>query len=384
MSDGFKQTSYYQPVHRRTEVGEKVYAVLEPALAKARAIDFLETAQVLMRSEFATELLKPIQLYLVAATDYGCKDAPFLLANSYVATQEAVPDDAVTAAIELLQLAFIRGHIDAGLVLASAMAKLGVDESWDQALAPAFMTMSATDREVLAIQQLEQAIDLGSDVAMEYLVVALAYGGGYIRRDGSRFVTLCEQLIAKGHQAVMLGFGAWLCGMTVSGTALPSNAAQPMIDYLRGFSYLLQASRGQSTDLGLQSLSLICMAMVQGQFDERVRQGLTQLLKQEMREDNPLFALYLGWYSVPLHGRKKTPALFVDHPLTALASMVEPNEQQAIALLERVVFSKQTKCANLVNLISIAEQMLNTLFGRKIWRAGRLTDVVAALQLSKV
>ena len=163
--------------------------------------------------------------------------------------------------------------------------------------------------------------------AIEDIVIAYAYGRGYIAKDINKFIDICESLIKKENQAVALGYGAWLLGMTVEGGEPLAEAIKVHKNPSKGLDCLLMASRGKQLEL-------------------------------EVIQGNQLLALYFAWFSIPVDQRVALPNLMKQYQLSSLASFVEQDEKKAIQFLDHAFFG-----AN--NLISqLAKDILQESFGQ--------------------
>ncbi len=346
----------YQPLFNVLRIGTKEYAVLDKPLAQERASIYLSRALYLMEQESPERYANTINYELLIATDLGSSDAAFLLACRTLDPHVKVPfppDDAIV----FLKLAADRGHAEAAYELGCCYSAVGHFKNTEKVGSSYFSQIDPTERQRLAEHYFHIAVEREHREAIEELIIAYAYGRGYIAKDAEKFTLLCEKLIARGDQSVALGYGAWLAGITVEGEELLSEAIYVACDYERALEFLLLSAEGHDLELAQHALHLFCLILLQSSWDNLPEGHLEQKLQQSIQDGNQLLALYFGWYSIPLYKRSAVPEFLEEYQLTQLSSFVEPNEVKAIAYLEKVVLGSNQ------HLASIARDILQQVFG---------------------
>lgn len=350
MDDNQKTKRRYTPVFRHLRLGSKEYWVMDPKLAQVRAAEHLKKGLDLFHEDasVAEKALGCEELLL--ATDFGCSEAPFLLALQIL----SYPDDPTFPhhdLLNLLRLAAERGNGRAAYRLAASYAEMNHFPAIEQLGEAHFACLPKQDRVRLAEYYFARAIADGNDEAMDELIMAYAYGRGLIAKHSAKFQRLCETLVKKGKQTVMIGYGAWLCGMTVSGKPMLPEAVEVPKDPIRGLDYLLQASRGDKLNLAQQALKLVLVAQNQGALGTGSLQKLQRRLFKEAKDKHQLLALYFAWYSTPAAMRKEIPPFIVDEPLPQLQHLVIPHEDLAIKWLDLALFGADVALANAAKIL---------------------------------
>jgi TPR repeat protein len=357
--DGTLTHGVYRCVFKQLRIGSKEYPVLDLPLAQERANHFLSLAiQRMNHGNLSIDDHLQINEYLLAACDFGSKDAPFLLAA------RALHPDARLAypaeeAIVFLKLAAEREHAEAAYQLACCHAGMGRFVSTESGCQRYFTEMGLQEKVRLAEYYFSLAIDHGHQDAIEDLIIAYAYGRGHIAKNVNKFIELCEKFVAKNHQAVTLGYGAWLMGMTVEGDEALSDAVKLSPNPMKALNYLLQASRGDSFELSQHALHLIFLGFSRGVFEGVSYDKLMKQFSQAIAQGNQLLALYFAWYSLPEENPIVPPPMwFKAYPLEALQDFCRPDESKAMAFLDAAFFGENRMISQL------AKEILQETFGR--------------------
>lgn len=348
--DAEKTKRRYTPVFRHLRLGTKEYWVMDPKLACGRASEHLKKGLELFHEEATSDEKKSGCEELLLATDFGCQEAPFLLALQIL----AYPDDPVFPRhdlLNLLRLAAERGNGRAAYRLAASYAEMNHFPAIEALGAAHFTCLPRQDKIRLAEYYFAMAIADGIDEAMDELIMAYAYGRGLIAKNSAKFQHLCEALIKKGKQSVMVGYGAWLCGMTVSGKPMLSGAVEVPPDPARGIEYLLRASRGEKLNLAQRALSLILVAQSQDALGAGSAQKLQRRLFKEAKEKHQLLALYFAWYATPTAMRNEIPPFIADEPLPQLQHLIVPHEDLAIKWLDLALFGADAALSDAAKLL---------------------------------
>ena len=345
----------YTPVFRHLRLGSKEYWVMDPKLGKARAADHLQKGLELFHDKASDEERIAGCEELLLATDFGCAEAPFLLALQILAH----PADPVLPHhdfLTLLRLSAERGNPRAAYRLGASYAQMGHFPAIELLAGMHFACLPNQDRVRLAEYYFAMAIAEGHDEAIDELIVAYAYGRGLIAKNLAKFQRLCETLAKKGKQWVMLGYGAWLCGMTVTGETPLSGAIEVPKDAAKGIEYLLKASRGPKLNLAQHALNLILVAQSKGALGSASLQKLQRRLFKEANSGHQLLALYFAWYATPTSLRSEIPGFIADEPLPQLQHFIVPHEDLAIKWLDIALFGQDA------NLAEMAKMLLGLLF----------------------
>ncbi len=349
----------YTPVFRHLKLGSKEYWIMDPHLAQTRAARHLqkaldlfdEEAGPLARAEGCEELL--------LACDFGCAEAPFLLALQILThpCDEVLPHhDFLT----FLRLAAERGNARAAYRLAASYAQMGHFPAIEALAAAHFACLPQRDKVRLAEYYFSKAIAADHDEAIDELIVAYAYGRGLIEKNLNKFQRLCETLAKKGKQSVMMGYGAWLCGLTVSGEdPLPGAVLLPK-DLSRGMDYLMQASKGERLHLAQHALNLLLIAQTKGRLGPASLQQLQNRLLKEAAQGHQLLALYFSWYGTPAELRTEMPSFIAEQPLPQLQHFVQQDEEVAIKWIDSALFGSDASLAEMAKLL------LGALFSKPI------------------
>lgn len=341
----------YRPLYKTLTVGTKQYAVIDRDVADYRADHYYQQAlELIERSQQSsdhTDLLADITDALLLATDLGSRDAPMLLVQHVLdhnsAESHTIPREDI---LVFLRLAAERAHAEAAYRLGCSYAKTG-DFPEIEAIMAADSYLTAPERERLALHYLNLAVEQQHAIAIETLILAYAYGRPYLAKDASKFVHLCKKLIGKGNQAVALGFGAWLAGMTVEGEPPLADAIQLACNPELSLRYLLMASRGRDVALACHALHLLCLGIERGVWGEDLKNSN---MKRTMIEDalggNQLLTLYLTWYSLEESKRPVMPDLIKAYPCAALATVFTPCVQRTVHYFELAVKGEKCDIAN--------------------------------------
>jgi len=349
---------HYRRVFKNLRIGSKEYAVLDMDLAQEKAVRYLALAiELLEQNQPDSFIHNLINEYLLIACDFGSKDAAFLLASRALDTSSEFiypPEDAVV----FLKLAAERGHAEAAYQLGCCYAAMGKFISAEQSCTTYFNSIDPRERQRLAEYYFNLAVENGHQEAIEELIIAYAYGRGYVAKSADKFITLCENLLKDENQAVALGYGAWLAGMTVEGGDPLPEAIRVQMNPSKALECFLMASRGKQIELGQHALHLICIGMQRGVWEIKPSDKITKRLYKEVGQGNQLLALYFAWYSIPVDQRVAIPGLMRHYQLSSLASFVEQNEEKAIQFLDHAFFGTQTMISQL------AKDILQEVFGQ--------------------
>lgn len=340
----------YTPVFRHLRLGSKEYWVMDPKLAHARAAEHLKKGLDCFHEEATAEEKALGCEQLLLATDFGCQESPFLLVLQIL----SYPDDPIFPHhdfLTLLRLAAERGNGRAAYRLAASYAQMNHFPAIEVLGKAHFDCLSNQDRVRLAEYYFARAIADGNDEAMDELIMAYAYGRGLITKNSAKFQRLCETLVKKGKQSVMIGYGAWLCGMTVMGKPMLPGAVEVPKDPVRGIDYLLMASRGPKLNLAQRALKLMLVAQTQGALGSGSLQKLQRRLFKEAKEKHQLLALYFAWYTTPPAMRREIPLFIVDEPLPQLQHLVVSHEDLAIKWLDLALFGADAALSDAAKLL---------------------------------
>lgn len=346
----------YRPIFKQLKIGTKDYWVLDKEQASERAQYHLQEALDLLEHSNLPAFQDTINQELTLATDFGCSEAPFLLALQILGgdTKELYGDENV---IIFLKLAAERGNPNAAYRLAAAYAGMGNFETIEEVSQDYLAPLSPTERERLAEYYFERALDAKHQEATEELIMAYAYGRGYLHKNSEKFQQLCERLIKEGNQAVMLGYGAWLLGMTVEAQDPLPDAITLTPDPQKGLDYLIEATHFNHYELAQHALHLIFVALERGAFDKRGEDKIRKKLLKEAVSGNQLVALYFAWYSISAKGRRAMPKFMEPYPLTGFSQLIEPNDSFAIQFLDTTLFGEDEVIAE------VAREVLVSIFG---------------------
>lgn len=351
--DGKTTPKRYRQIIKYLRIGAKEYAVLDPLLAQERAHEHLSIALNLMAAKSGND--NAINKELVLATDFGCKDAPFILSQRILDVDVKTPfyDEEVAV---FLKIAAEREHPEAAYQMGCSYAGMNKFPKIEKAGNEYFSSFDAHDRTRLAEYYLKRAAELNHQQAIEDLIIAYAYGRGYILKSIDGFVEVCEEQTARGNQAVMLGFAAWLSGMTVEGDEPLPEAIEIPKDLTRSLNILLSASRGTNLELGQHALHLICKGLANGTFKNVHK--VSKLFEKEVETGNQLLSLYLAWYSIPTAQRSTMPKVLENYQLSQLAELVDISDEKAIAYLDKAVVGNDE------DISALAKEILSQVFGR--------------------
>ncbi|MAZ38934.1 MAG: hypothetical protein CMF49_02355 [Legionellales bacterium] len=348
----------YRPIFKNLKIGTKEYAVLDMALAHEKALHALSLAIEMIEQNrddsFSQHL---INQHLTTACDFGNKDAAFLLASRALncASEFTYPaEDAVV----FLKLAAERGHAEAAYELGCCYAAMGKFISAEQSCTKYFNSIDPRERQRLAEHYFHIAVAEGHQDAIEDIVIAYAYGRGYIAKDISKFIDICENLIEKENQSVALGYGAWLLGMTVEGGEPLAEAIKMQKNPAKGLDCLLMASRGKQLELAQHALHLVCIGMLRDLWEIKRSDKFAKRLHKDVAQGNQLLALYFAWYSIPVDQRVALPTLMTHYQLSSLASFVQQDEKLAIQFLDHAFFGTNSQISQL------AKDILQEIFGQ--------------------
>lgn len=354
--ENIKENKRYRSVYKYLRIGAKEYAVLDAESAAERAEDHLNHALNLLREGVTAEVQEEVNKELVLATDFGSKDAPYILALRILDPRVITPYQQEEVAV-FLKIAAERGHPEASYRIGSCYAGLSKFPSIMEAGKDYFSNFDNLDRCRLAEHYLMKAIDNDHQEAAEDLIIAYAYGRGYILKNGESFNSLCELLIKRNNQSVIVGYGAWLMGLTVEGKDPLGGAVVVPINYNKAIEYLLLAARGKNLQLAQHALYLICIGIRRG-FWAKSLEKIRRTLIKDAFQGNQLLALYLAWYSIPFKERQTMPKLLDDYQLTELTSIIDISEDNAISFLDAAFFGLDE------DISAVAKEILSYVFGQ--------------------
>lgn len=340
----------YTPVFRHLRLGAKEYWVMDPKLAQERAAEHLRKGLDLFHDQTTVEEKAAGCEELLLATDFGCSEAPFLLALQILANP-ANPVLPHHDFLTFLRLAAERGNGRAAYRLASSYAQMGHFPTIELLAQAHFACLPNQDKARLAEYYFAMAIADGHDDAIDELIVAYAYGRGLITKNLAKFQRLCETLVKKNKQSVMIGYGAWLCGMTVTGEAPLAGAIEVPKDINKGLDYLFMGSRGAKLNLAQHALNLVLVAQSKGVMGTASLQKLQRRLFKEANDNHQLLALYFAWYATPLVLRTEIPSFIVEEPLPQLQHFIAPNEDLAIKWLDIALFGADATLSEMAKLL---------------------------------
>ncbi|MBB71909.1 MAG: hypothetical protein CMF50_05870 [Legionellales bacterium] len=348
--DGEVRRKHYRPLYKHVRIGSHEYAILDKDLAQERAENHLNAALRCLDAPASAEKQLYIDRELAFATDFGCKDAPYLLAlrilDCDVETQFLFDE-----AVVFLKLAAERGNTEAAYCIACSYAGTGKFRDIEDAGSQYFGSLDGKRRARLAEQYFGMAVQANHSQAIEDLIIAYAYGRGFIQKSADKFVRLCEQQICYGNQAVALGYGAWLAGMTVDGNDPLPDAITLRQDPMKALDCLLYSSRGDNISLAQHALQLICCGMQRGVWPESTHGRLRRELKREVKNEHQLLGLYCAWYSIAIDNRPRTPKMMEAYQLTQLAGLFEADDEFAISCLDTAVFGEHDGISNIAKNI---------------------------------
>ncbi len=355
--DGSVARRQYRPLYKHIRIGSKEYAIIDQELAATRAQEYFLAALHLLDGELDDNVQQQIDRELVLATDFGSSDAPFLLALRILA-DECTQAFSAEEAVVFFKVAAERDHPEAAFRMACSYAGMGNFIEIENAGQRHFANLDARQRCRLAEHYFNKAVELEHQEAIEELIIAYAYGRGFLNKSTERFVHLCEQQIRCRNQSVTLGYGAWLSGMTVEGDDPLNEAIDISTDTHRGLEYLLQAAKGDDIGLCQHALHLICMGMQRGCWNHKTPEKMRRKLIKDVHHGNQMLALYLAWHAIPYDQRPEMPDIMEKYPLPQLATLMEIDEDTAINFLDIAFFGHDETVSML------AKDILSHAFGR--------------------
>ncbi len=350
------ETRRYCSVYNPLRIGNKEYPVINLEVAAQRAQLHLDEALKLLATDLDKDIHKVVNEELLIAADFGSKEAPFILALRVLDSKNHVnfpPREAVA----FLKVASERGHAEAAYRLACCYAGVGKFKLLESAAANYLANFSLAERRRLAIYYFEQAVAQQHRPAIEEIIMAYSYGRGIIEQDVNQLAFLCEQLTEKDYYPAMLGYAAWLVGMTVLGEEPLASAVSLPRNQEKSLQLLLRIAKSDNLQLAQHALFLICRGFERDAWRMPVGLLVNRLFNEAM-QGNQLLALYLAWYCVPAGNRSLMPKLFEKYQLQKLADVVESSEKQALVLLNLVILGKDDDIA------SAGNEILSQVFGK--------------------
>lgn len=347
----------YRTPYKYLRIGEREYAVLDKSLAAERSAYHLAVAKRL--STESPNQHELINKELILATDFGSKEAPFLFAQRMLShdipTQYPTEDVVV-----FLKIAAERGYAEAAYRMGCCYAGLSLFSDIEEAANDYFDSFNAQERYSLAEYYFDKAIEKDHQNAIEQLIMAYAYGRGYIKKNIKEFTKLCDAQCLKQNQNILLAYGALLLGMNVENKDFPMHAEVP-IDITKGMKNLLDASRGRDLAKAEHALNLVCICLEQPRWNDEDKRELKHKIIADAINGNQLLALYLAWYCIPL-GQRNTIShgLFERYQLNALAMLVNDDGQDALAYLDIAL------CGEDDDISTVAKEILSRVFGQSL------------------
>ncbi len=345
----------YRSVCRYLCIGDREYAVLDPELAQQRAIHYFTQALSLIETDLQHKQQEEINQLLILATDFGSQDAPYIMALRVLDNEIKTPY-ACEEVVVFLKLAAERGHPEASMQMGSCYSAMNKFPNIEAAARDYFESFTQSERKHLAEYYFNKAVEQNYQSAIEELIIAYGYGRGYLGKDAIKFMALCNAQVSKGNQSVMLGYGAWLAGMTVEGKAPLPDVVEIPLDVNRGFELLLKACGGKNLQMGRHALKLICCGLERDIW--KLSDKLQRRLSKEAKQGNQLLSLYLAWYSIPEEHRCHLPQVFKDFGLPLLEKIVPVNSQDAVTYLDSAFFGVDE------DISEVAKEILSQVFGR--------------------
>lgn len=343
-----QQSKPYRPLFRHMEIGSHRYAVMDERLASERAEEHLRTALYLLDAPSSPDIQQAIDRELRIAMDFGCPEAPYFLANRLL-QGESTQGLPATEALNFLRVAAERGHSEAAYRLGCSYAAMENYPEIETAGEHYFSAYTPQERCRMAERFFDEAIALGHEEAVEELILAYAYGRGYIGKDSDCFIAVCEAQVKKGNQSVTLGYGAWLAGMTVDGEKPLDEAVKIPMNIPRAFEYLLLASRGRDLEYSQHALHLLGLGVTRSLWT-RNRERLCRRFMREAHNQHYVLALYMGYYGIPAAQRPPLEVEWMkEYPLSELGVLFPEDHNVAARYLKRVRFGPDERLAAVAN-----------------------------------
>ena len=354
--DCIDETRRYRSVYKHLRIGNKEYPVINPDVAQRRAQFHLDEALKLLATDLDQNIHILVNQELLIATDFGSKEAPFILALRVLDSKSHTPFPPEEATV-FLKIASERGHAEAAYRLACCYAGTGKFKSLELAAVNYLADFSSIERRRLAVYYFEQAIAQEHQPAIEEAIMAYSYGRGLIEKDVNQLVFLCEQLVERNYYPAMLGYAAWLAGMTVLGEEPLASAVSLPRNQEKSLQLLLRIAKSKNLQLAQHALFLICCGIERDAWCMPVSLLVNRLFNEAM-QGNQLLALYLAWYCLPVENRLLMPTLFDKYELQKLSDVIESSEKQAFVLLNHVILGDDEDIAHAGN------EILSHVFGK--------------------
>ena len=336
----------YQPLLAPIQINQIELPVVKEVIAVERAAFYLSSALELMNHATNAEHLFAINALLIASADLGSAEAAFHLSQRLLSPVCLVPFSPSNSFI-FLKLAADRGHLEAAYQLACCYAGIDHFKLMLSVCETHFNQLSASQRGSIAEHYFKQGIEGNHRESIEELIIAYAYGRGYIEKNAEIFITLCEDLVKKGDQSVALGYGAWLAGMTVEGEEALPEAVKFELDYSKALQMLIQSASGQSVEMTQHAIHLICLGQEQGLWNFLAPDELSARLIEMLEKGNQVLALYYAWYAIPVARRPAMPSFIEPQKLTHLAAYVKVDEERAMYYLDKVLVGPNRELAKI-------------------------------------
>ena len=345
MVSKFKHKNH-QPLLELLQISKTGYFVINEAVALERADFYLSSALELMNNELNHEYFSAINALLIAAADLGSAEAAFHLSQNLLSSSCQAPYSSSNSFI-FLKLAADRGHLEAAYQLACCYAGIDNFKLMQAVCEKHFDELSASQRKHFAEHYFKQAIEKNHRESIEELIIAYAYGRGYIEKNVEIFIDLCENLIQKDNQSVALGYGAWLAGMTVEGEEPLPEAIKLELNYSKALQLLIKSANGQNMEMTQHALNLIFIGQEKGLWHFLAHNQLSALLTEMLEKGNQVLALYHAWYAIPVNRRPAMPSFMKQQKLTLLAAYVKVDEERAMYFLDKALLGTNRELAKI-------------------------------------
>lgn len=353
----------YQSLHQILSIGGREHQAIDQHAANEQANAYYQRALTMMEADYkqaqhdkaAVHWHSNIVNDLMLATDLGHGHAPMLLAQ-HAMTHTGRQILNASQILTFLHLSANRDNTEAAYQLGCAYALTG-DFPAIEALILEHTTITDKKRSQLAKDYLRLAATTQHSGAVQALIVAYAYGSGFIERDVECLVELCTTLSHQGNQTIALTFGTWLIGSTNTVEISDKQKADPMKTLTSGLPYLLIASSGKDIPLAQKALQYICALIGHHEADNvLIHKVFKPMLIQSAQKANQLLAFYLMWYALDPTEKPLAPEFMHAYDCSALENIISPCAEEAACYFERVIKGDNTM------LIEIAHHLSGYIF----------------------
>lgn len=330
---------------------------VDPEHFAERGMQYLDSALQIMakKSPYTLADHQKINHYLLLATDFSNKDAPFLLAARLLKKEAGLAFESSEIFV-FLKLAADRGHAEAAYQLACCFAGMGNIAFAENICGHYLKSAPISKREQQAEHYFYIAMRQGHSSALDTLLTAYCYGNAYISQDAAKFIQLAESHFVQRAPKILLRYAAYLLGVMPDKRPLPNTAVFCPCDPEKSFKFLLKIMFEANFVLAQTALSLIEFLFDESVFlDAKSRKKYEQRLKEAVKS-NQFLNLYAAWYSMPIEKRMGLPVYFDDYPCAFLGRIFEENLESATAFMERAIFGPREQ------LSRYAEHMLQSHF----------------------